>query len=160
GRLCDGEVPSQRTAGRLQHRSQHPADAAAVRPMTPGGAGACPPGVSVVIPTYRRENVLLDTIAALLRLEDAPEEILVIDQTSEHDEITRDRLARWDAEGRIRWIRLDTPSIPNAMNRGLLLSSRPVVLFVDDDIVPADNLVAAHRRAHSDASVAAVAGRV
>jgi len=40
--------------------------------------------VSVVIPTYRRERVLLDTVRFLHRLEPPASEILVVDQTGTH----------------------------------------------------------------------------
>jgi GT2 family glycosyltransferase len=74
--------------------------------------------VTVVIPTFGREGVLLETVAQVLAL--APDGLLVVDQTPEHDAATVARLAAWDAEGAIRWIRLDKPSIPRAMNTGLI----------------------------------------
>jgi len=115
--------------------------------------------MTIAIPTFGRERVLLDTISLLLPL--APSEIIVVDQTAQHDPATSRQLAEWDAAQAIRWIRLDEPSIPRAMNAALLESEEEIVLFLDDDILPGPNLLEAHIRAHlahSDAS--AVIGQV
>jgi glycosyltransferase involved in cell wall biosynthesis len=121
-------------------------------------AGSLP--ISVVIPTYRREQVLLDTLAYLLALDSPPAEILVLDQTERHEPATEQRLGEMDAAGRIRWLRLDVPSIPQAMNRGLLEARNDIVLFLDDDIRPEPELLAAHQAAHAQHDDVLVAGRV
>lgn len=115
--------------------------------------------ITVAIPTYRREQVLIDTIRSLLDLEQRPEEILVIDQTAEHTSVTAASLRQWNESGEIRWHRLAQPSIPRAMNQGLLSARFDIVLFVDDDIVPFPDLVAAHIDAHEQGH-RLVAGRV
>jgi len=51
--------------------------------------------ISIVIPTYRREQVLVDTLHALLRQEPPADEILVVDQTERHEPATADQLAAW-----------------------------------------------------------------
>jgi GT2 family glycosyltransferase len=117
--------------------------------------------VSVVIPTYRREHVLLETLESLLlRTRPRAGEILVVDQTPRHAPDTETRLLHLERNGSIRWLRLGKPSIPGAMNAGLLWAREKVVLFLDDDIVPDVSLVGVHVRAHSDRGVALVAGRV
>jgi GT2 family glycosyltransferase len=116
--------------------------------------------ISIVIPTYGRENVLLETLRGLLSLKDRAEEILVIDQTTVHDAPTTEQLNAWNATSEIRWIRREKPGIPQAMNSGLLASRSEVVLFLDDDIEPVNDLVQAHRRAHTEQAVAAVVGQV
>lgn len=115
--------------------------------------------ISIAIPTYRREQVLVDTIESLLRLERPAAEILVLDQTVEHEPEAERQLRQWDAAGRIRWLRLPAPSIPKAMNVGLLEARQEFVLFLDDDIVPFPDLVASHAGAHR-AEPGLVAGRV
>lgn len=116
--------------------------------------------ISIVIPTYGREKVLLETLQALLSLKDRAEEILVIDQTPVHDAPTTELLNAWHVTREISWIRRNQPGIPQAMNAGLLASHSEVVLFLDDDIEPVNELVQAHRRAHSERQVAAVVGQV
>lgn len=116
--------------------------------------------ISIVIPTYCREQVLLETVAHLLRLGPRAAEILVVDQTPRHAPETDARLRQLDGAGSIGWLRLDRPSIPGAMNAGLLRAKEEIVLFLDDDIVPDAGFVAAHLRAHTEDDVGLVAGRV
>jgi GT2 family glycosyltransferase len=116
--------------------------------------------LSIVMPTFRRERVLGETICSLLALRPPPEELLVIDQTKTHERETDELLSRLDRERQIRWIRMEAPSIPRAMNVGLREARGKVVLFVDDDIVPQSNLLSAHVAAHENGEFAAVAGQV
>ncbi|MGD9613155.1 MAG: glycosyltransferase [Kiritimatiellia bacterium] len=115
--------------------------------------------VSVVVPTYRRGAALLDTLGHLLAVEPPPAEILVVDQTETHPPAVTEELRRLETAGRIRIFRFAPPSIPRAMNVGLRAAKRPVVLYVDDDVVPARDLVAAHAARYSD-GFAAVCGQV
>jgi GT2 family glycosyltransferase len=114
----------------------------------------------VVIPTYRREQVLLDTLNHLLRMTPAADEILVVDQTPRHASETGNQLRALEAQGKIVWVRLDQPSIPRAMNTGLVKAQEAIVLFLDDDVVPDEALIEGHMRAQEEPGVAVVAGRV
>jgi len=116
--------------------------------------------VSVIIPTYRREQVLLDTIQYLHNLQPPPAEIIVIDQTGAHEVSVQEQLDQWDKSNEIRWVRLKKPSIPGAMNKGLLYARNDIVLFLDDDIIPSENLIVAHGTAHGAEGVGVVAGKV
>jgi GT2 family glycosyltransferase len=118
------------------------------------------PAVSVVIPTYQRERVLLDTLGYLLALATKPAEIVVVDQTVCHLDDTDGELKRLQEEGLIRWIRLTKPSIPRAMNTGLEQALCEVVLFLDDDIVPSEGLIRVHQDAHSSGEHDIVVGQV
>ncbi|MGE0192640.1 MAG: glycosyltransferase family 2 protein [Planctomycetota bacterium] len=118
---------------------------------------------SVVVPTYGREAVLCDTVAAIMALEPPPLEVVVVDQTPQHEPATAERLEAWTRQGPLRWLRRDRPCITAAMNHGLLEARGDVVLFLDDDVVPDPGLVAAHVRAHEaawDRPLGIVAGRV
>ncbi len=116
--------------------------------------------VSVVIPTYRRERVLLDSLDSLLALHHPPAEIVVVDQTRRHAAATVGRLEALHRERKIEWLRLSTPSIPRAMNHGARRARGPVLLFLDDDILAAPGLVAAHAEAHARGGCDLVAGRI
>src|SRR5215212_1010424 len=116
--------------------------------------------ITIAIPTYNRGAILVETIERLLALESRAEAILIVDQTREHPAEIEARLRSWDGEGAIRWLRLEAPSIPRAMNDALAAAETLVVLFLDDDIIPGAQLVAAHARAHEDETLWAVAGQV
>ncbi len=116
--------------------------------------------LSVAIPTYGRDQVLIESVAALLALDPPPFELLVVDQTPRHDPASEERLAAWQEEGRIRWLRLPTPSITGAMNRALQEACGDRVLFLDDDILPDSELLTAHERAGETTPDAMLAGRV
>lgn len=120
----------------------------------------CAAAVSVAIPTFGRDSVLVATVAEVLQQTCQPAEVLVLDQTPRHEPETERRLGEWDSQGRIRWLRLAAPSITGAMNRALSEAACPVVLFLDDDVVPGPELVAAHARCYADESVWAVVGQV
>jgi GT2 family glycosyltransferase len=117
-------------------------------------------GVTIIVPTYGRDEVLLETLKHLFALDPPASEIIVIDQTEEHSSQVSCALEAWHALGLMRWWRLEHPSIPAAMNRGLLEASHPIVLFVDDDIIPHPGLVEAHVSALEETGAALVAGRV
>ena len=116
--------------------------------------------ISIAIPTYRRETVLVETLQYLLALSHPSAEILVLDQTEQHEPATATALRTMADCGQIRWVQLAEPSIPKAMNQGLLLATQAVVLFVDDDIKPEPGLLSAHLAAHSVHGDVIVAGRV
>ena len=116
--------------------------------------------VSIAIPTYRREQILLDTIDYLLALQTPASEILVLDQTENHESTTELRLQELAESGSIRWLKFDQPSIPKAMNRGLLDANHDIVLFLDDDIRPEADLLSVHFTAHQTHNNVLVAGRV
>ena len=100
--------------------------------------------LSVVVPTYGRESVLVETLHRLRALDPPADEILVIDQTIDHDEATSRGLESLARCGGIRWLRRPGPSIPGAMNQGLCEAGGDRVLFVDDDVEPDTSLVGAH----------------
>lgn len=120
------------------------------------------PLLTVVIPTYGREQVLINTLTVLDRQFSAEHELLVVDQTSTHEPGTERSLASMMQRPGRRLIRLAVPSVTAAMNRGLIESRGELVLFLDDDIVPGDGLFNAHIMAHgnSDPQTVLIAGRV
>lgn len=112
-----------------------------------------PPSVvnlSLAIPTYGRNKVLIKTIESILKLHCQPREILVLDQSSKHDRETQQRLDLWQEMDEIRWIRIPKPSIPGAMNRALRIAVAPSVLFIDDDILPRGEFIRHHHEALRD----------
>ena len=114
--------------------------------------------VSVAIPTYQRGTVLLETIESLQSLVPTSLEVIVVDQTAKHEAKIEQALTELYEKHIIRWYRLDKPSITHAMNVALQQARGEIVLFVDDDIIPRSDLVAAHKTAHAKSDL--VAGQV
>ena len=104
--------------------------------------------ISVIIPTFQREQILLDTLSGLIKQIEPGDEILVMDQTLAHESWTEKRLAAWDTGGSIRWIRLKERSIVKSMNYGAIQAKTDLLLFLDDDIVPDSGLLKAHKEAY------------
>ncbi len=116
--------------------------------------------ITVAIPTYKREQVLLDTLNQLLELEAQAAEILVIDQTDEHEPDTEVRLSELSESGKIIWVKRDEPSITQAMNHALNIAQGDVVLFLDDDVELTSEIVEQHLLAYENDEVNIVAGQV
>ncbi len=116
--------------------------------------------ITIAIPTYNRGAILVETIERLLALTPRADAILIADQTKQHPADTEQRLRAWHDDGAIRWMRLEEPSIPKAMNDALVAATTELVLFFDDDLIPDAGIVAAHVDAHREHDVWAVAGQV
>lgn len=117
--------------------------------------------LSVVIPTYNRGEVLLNTLNALLQQSSMPMSIIVVDQTQyATDDPVFLMLKEWHKKDKINWLRLPEPSIPKAMNQGLLLAKSDYVLFLDDDIEIADDFITQHQLAISSYDGPAHVGQV
>jgi GT2 family glycosyltransferase len=103
--------------------------------------------LTVVIPTYRRPDLLrrcLESLAA----QDARGsfDIVVVDDAS-GDETTRMLEQRSASMPELTWTSLPANrGQAAARNKGVELAGAPTVLFVDDDIVASPSLVATHLR--------------
>lgn len=116
--------------------------------------------ISIVIPSYNRGQVLLDTISYLSALEPRAAEIIVIDQTVSYSKNIHEQLQEWHKKNAIKWIRRSEPSVVKAMNCGLLLAKCNAVLFLDDDIKPFDDLLIRHYEYFTQEDCSLIAGRV
>lgn len=117
--------------------------------------------ISAVVPTFRRERHLVDTLRSLVGLRGAGDEVLVIDQTLQHEPETEAALHAWARAGAIRWFRKSRPSQCEAMNVAAHLARGDLLLFLDDDIVPFESLLEAHRRAFlEEPGLTATSGQV
>jgi len=115
--------------------------------------------VSLVVPTYRREALLCQTLADALTLEWPDYEIVVVDQTERHTRETDAYLT--SVRNRIVYLRHGPPSVAAAVNRGLSAASGKVILLLDDDVrLPDHGLIGRHVENYADASIGGVAGRV
>ena len=106
------------------------------------------PLATVVIPTHNRATSLVATLAALAQQDCGPESFEVVVVPNGCTDDTATRLVEWPRSYRLRVVEIDAPSAPAARNAGVEHARAPIVIFLDDDIVPAPSFVTAHLAAH------------
>ncbi len=119
------------------------------------------PKISVIIPTYGREKILIDSIKDVLQQDYPDFEVLVIDQTQNHEIETERFLQDLANSPKIRWYKVNWASLPGARNYGVRRCKGEIVLFIDDDVKLKPNYLQAHAKNYQeDKEIGAVAGRV
>ncbi|MCY4410679.1 MAG: glycosyltransferase [Caldilineaceae bacterium] len=117
---------------------------------------------SIIVPTYRREKVLCETIQYLLGLSYPHYELLVIDQTSDHEEGTQQfiRTCQDRFPERFRWHFVAKANLPHARNIGAKLAIGSYLLYCDDDIIPPADLIELHMANLQQPGIGAATGGV
>ncbi len=114
--------------------------------------------LSIIIPTYNREEILPQTIDLILK-ENFPDcELILIHQRPQISEQFQEFLKR--IENRIRYFAVDWASVPRACNFGVEKAGGEIILMLDDDIIPYPSLVSAHLKNYEDPKIGAVAGKI
>ena len=103
------------------------------------------PVASVIVPTRNRQEKLANCIEALLADQGSQSlELIVVDDCS--DDGTKELLEHWPT------VQVATTAKPSgssaARNLGLSLTTAPIVVFIDDDIVVKPGLLAGHLDFH------------
>ncbi|RZL04268.1 MAG: glycosyltransferase family 2 protein [Rubrivivax sp.] len=122
------------------------------------------PQVAVVIPTYRRPDLLMRCLDAVVAQKLPPEafEVIVVDDGQGEDirEIVESLASRTGGLPLVRYLRPEGTRGPaGARNRGWRASHAPVIAFTDDDTIPHQDWLAQGLKALADRKVA-VCGRV
>jgi GT2 family glycosyltransferase len=119
------------------------------------------PFISVVIPTYGREEPLRDTLKDVLKQNYPNFEVLVVDQTPEHQPETQAYLNELSAAGKIQFYQVTWASLPGARNYAIRRAKGDVILFLDDDVQLEPEFLNSHARNYVDRpEIGALAGRV
>jgi glycosyltransferase involved in cell wall biosynthesis len=121
------------------------------------GAAASPPPATVAVCTRDRPDDLARCLAALARLPDDGQEILVVDSASAGD-ATRDVVDRHAALPGLRYVREDRPGLDVARNRALREARHEIVAFTDDDATPDPGWLRALTRGFGDPRTLCVTG--
>lgn len=119
------------------------------------------PLISVIIPTYGRESILCDTLNSVLGQDYPTFEVIVVDQTQQHEATTQAFLKRLDSEGKIQLYTVRWASLPAARNYAIARAKGSIFLFLDDDVeLPSGCLMAHAKGFEGRPEVGAIAGRV
>ncbi|RYJ19530.1 glycosyltransferase family 2 protein [Halogeometricum borinquense] len=119
---------------------------------------ATEPAISVVVVTFQTSRNAFDSVLTAIEAQtDDAFELVVVNNGVD-----------WDIESRLRDLDCGTAyvelirncGVTIARNLGAELALSDLLLFLDDDAVPEENFVAAHRCAHDDSDVVAVRGRI
>jgi GT2 family glycosyltransferase len=116
------------------------------------------PCLSIVVPSYNRCSSLERLLAALDRQTTASSdfEVVVVDDGSTDG--TFDRLQRLRTAYPLRVFQQSNAGPAAARNRGVHEARADVILFLDDDVVPIEDLVAQHLEQHAQRPDAVVIG--
>lgn len=106
------------------------------------------PFISLVIPTYKREELLVQTIQCALNQNYPLYEIIVVDQTSSHTQTTDNFLN--SISNKINIIKSKTASVTLARNIGSKQAKGDIIVFVDDDTSFDADFLSNHEKAYSD----------
>ena len=128
------------------------------RAIAAAGAPPSPasPSITVVVCTRDRADRLARCLDALIALDPAPDEILIVDNAPDTS-AAADLVAKYP---RVRYVLEPRPGLDVARTRGAQAACCDVVAYADDDVVVERGWVGALRRAFADPDVSAVAGLV
>jgi GT2 family glycosyltransferase len=118
------------------------------------------PSISVIIPTYGREETLRETLADVVQQDYPHFDVIVVDQKPQHQPETQAYLEQLAATQKIRLFQVGWASLPGARNYAVRRSQSDIVLFLDDDVQLSPGFLTAHARNYSRPDIGAVAGRV
>ncbi len=117
------------------------------------------PRVSVVIRSYNRVAALCELIDAIARQSLQDYEIVVVEQSTRVADVDAARLAAHERDPRVRVLRHPPLGGPRARNVGAQAARAEVLVFMDDDDLPAhDRWLAAHLANFDDPDCLAVTG--
>lgn len=96
--------------------------------------------ISIVIPTYNRDEILVDTIKSIIREierfgQENIKELVIVDQSINHSKKVSSFIKDCRKLSYFSYIYEKTASLPNARNIGLSHVTGDIVLFLDDDVV-------------------------
>jgi len=118
------------------------------------------PFVSVVIRSFQRPAALAELLQAVLSQDYPRFEVVVVEQTQSMREAEASRLASLELDGRLRILRFPPLGGARARNEGARAARGEILLFLDDDDLPADgSWIAAHAENYGDPGCLAVTGR-
>lgn len=114
--------------------------------------------VTVVIPTRERQASLRRLLMALAPQTLSAEHFEVVTVLNGADDGTATMIERLEVPYRLRYVRHPQPSRASACNHGAQVARGQLIVFLDDDMEPAEGLLRAHLDAHAAGDPRGVVG--
>jgi len=114
--------------------------------------------LSVILPTYNRRNLLDLVLHGLSKQSFRDFDVIVVVRPA--NDGTEDLVAQYRNTLDIKTVFQKTGYVTNALNLGLRVATGDIIDFLDDDAVPAEDLLQRHVEAYEKLDIAGVAGDV
>lgn len=127
----------------------------------PGVASTLPdgsPSVTVVVPTWRRPELLGRCLDGVLAQNPAPAEVLVVARREDLEAL--EVIEGASSRGQVRWVEVSQPGHVPPVLAALDAATTDLIAFIDDDAVPDLGWLAALLDVMRDPSVVCAGGRV
>lgn len=112
--------------------------------------------ISAIFATYNRSSALIKTLNAIASCNILPDEIVIVDQSSKVCPELFSTLKQFGERGLL--LHQSQPNAQKARNSAAQKTTADILLFLDDDILPSQDLIIRHLENYRDASIQAVAG--
>ena len=118
--------------------------------------------ISIVIATRDRAALLHDTLEAISRQESpgCPFEVMVVDNASVDDTPAVVDLAASRMNVPVKYLRESRPGKSHALNTAVVEARGDILVFTDDDVLPAPGWLAAYMRAFNETGADYAVGRI
>ncbi len=118
------------------------------------------PRVSVVVRSYNRLGALAELLTALLHQDHDSFEIVVIEQSTDRDPADVAKIDALARDRRVRIVRREPLGGPGARNAGVRASHGDLLVFIDDDDLPATtDWLRRHEASFADSNCLGVTGQ-
>jgi len=106
-----------------------------------------PNQVSLIIPTYNRQEISLQTLQYLKQQSISGFEVILVDQTASND---NDLQNFKNDVFKYKYLKITETGLPNARNVGVENAKGDILGFIDDDSIPDPDLIQSYMNLFND----------
>ena len=106
-----------------------------------------PNQVSLIIPTYNRQEIVFQTLQYIKQQSISGFEVVLVDQTESNDS----NLNNFKDDGfKYKYLKIKETGLPNARNVGAENAKGDILIFLDDDSIPDSDLIQSYMNLFND----------